>query len=78
MINLSNNFGEASPITAAPSAPPSSHQPVDDGAPPPRWGLLAVAIVAAMVTASWVADDWSAANAGLVQSQSQSALAQAK
>lgn len=70
MIDSRSNHSKASSIKAARLSPAPSRQQVSDSAPPPRWGLLVAAIVAAVVTASWVASDLSTADADLAQAQS--------
>lgn len=69
MFDSRSSHGESSPIKATRPTPDPSGQPAGDSAPPPRWGLLVAAIVAAVVTASWVASDLSTADADLAQAQ---------
>lgn len=78
MIDTRIHPSESSSINTAPGAPEPSREQVRDNAPPPRWGMLVAAIVAALVTAAWVTGDLSTADAGADLARMQSAQAQGR
>jgi hypothetical protein len=73
MIFSRSNYSESSPISSTQSLAEPARQHLDDSAPPPRWGLLVAAIVAAVVTASWVGSELPTSDADMAQAQSSQA-----
>jgi len=76
MIHSRSTYGESSPNTVAqsPVATPPPRNQFDDAAPSPRWGLLAAAIVAALLTASWIGSTLSTADTEMPPVRSAQAL----
>jgi hypothetical protein len=72
MIFSRSTFGESAP--ASTTKPPRARPlpAYDEGADPPRWGLLAAAIVAALVTAAWIGSAFATAQAAAAQGPAQS------
>lgn len=70
MIFSRSTFGE--PPTATPAKPQqsTSFREAEDAVQPPRWGLLAAAVLAALVTAAWIGSAFSAAQAKAPQAAS--------
>ena len=70
MIFSRSTFGESPAPTPAKPLQPSPFREADDAAQPPRWGLLAAAVVAALVTAAWIGSAFSTAQAAAPQTAS--------
>ena len=70
MIFSRSTFGETPTTPSAKPMQPAPFGEADDAAQPPRWGLLAAAVLAALVTAAWIGSAFSAAQAAAPQTAS--------
>jgi hypothetical protein len=70
MIYSRSQYTEPAPRARAPISMRPMATESDDTSPPPRWGLLAAAVVAALLTASWIGGELETAESDIPQAHS--------